>query len=248
MLKKHFGWVPSKPDGRDYAYSCNFNLFLPPSIDLKYNCPVVYDQLDLGSCTANAVSGLVQFLMIKYKLKVYRPARLAIYYWARMLDNTIQEDAGTSLRTAVKVLNKIGTPAEWLWPYDIVKFKEQPDKKTIEYASKHKITQYFKVAQDINSMKNCLAAGFPFVFGFNVYESFMTLDVARTGIMPIPAKNEQLLGGHATECVGYTPEYFIVRNSWGKKWGLKGYFKMPYSLIEDKKFADDFWTFHSINS
>ena len=84
-------------------------------------------------------------------------------------------------------------------------------------------------------MKDCLSSGLPFVFGFGVYESFETKEVAETGIMPIPKKNEKLLGGHAIMAVGYNDEkeHFIIRNSWGIDWGDRGYFYMPYSFIQD---------------
>ena len=93
-------------------------------------------------------------------------------------------------------------------------------------------------------MKACLTEGYPFVFGFSVYESFESEEVATRGIMPIPAKNEKLLGGHAVIAVGYdnSKQSFIIRNSWGTKWGIKGYFYMPYSYITDSNKSDDFWT------
>ena len=91
-------------------------------------------------------------------------------------------------------------------------------------------------------MLNCLADGFPFVFGFTVYESFETLKVAQTGIVPMPKKSERTLGGHAVMAIGYDQKqkHFIVRNSWGPQWGQAGYFTMPYAYLET--LASDFWT------
>jgi C1A family cysteine protease len=93
-------------------------------------------------------------------------------------------------------------------------------------------------------MKVCLATGFPFVFGFAVYESFQTQEVARTGIVNLPDKKESMLGGHAVVSVGYEDKLkrFIVRNSWGNDWGIKGYFTIPYQYLEDRDLSDDFWT------
>ena len=93
-------------------------------------------------------------------------------------------------------------------------------------------------------MRSCLAAGFPFVFGFSVYESFESPEVAKTGVVPMPSGNEQLLGGHAVLCVGYddASARFLVRNSWGTGWGMAGYFTIPYDYLADRDLSDDFWT------
>jgi C1A family cysteine protease len=93
-------------------------------------------------------------------------------------------------------------------------------------------------------MRICLADGFPFVFGFSVYESFESATVARTGVAPMPRRDEKLLGGHAVLAVGYddAKERFLVRNSWGTGWGMKGYFTLPYDYLGDRNFSDDFWT------
>lgn len=97
-------------------------------------------------------------------------------------------------------------------------------------------------------MKGCLASGYPFVFGFSVYESFESQAVAQTGIVPMPSPNEQLLGGHAVLAVGYDDEQgrFIVRNSWGKDWGMEGYFTIKYDYLLNDNLADDFWTIRRV--
>lgn len=88
----------------------------------------------------------------------------------------------------------------------------------------------------------CLAEGYPFVFGFTVYESFETRKVVETGIASMPRKKERVLGGHAVLAVGYNQKdkRFLVRNSWGTGWGKNGYFTMPYEYL--KTLAADFWT------
>jgi len=99
-------------------------------------------------------------------------------------------------------------------------------------------------------MKGCLASGFPFVFGFSVYESFESAAVGKSGIVPMPASSEKQLGGHAVLAVGYDDrdQRFIVRNSWGPKWGMRGYFTMPYAYVTDSNLADDLWTIRVIAS
>jgi C1A family cysteine protease len=97
-------------------------------------------------------------------------------------------------------------------------------------------------------MKGCLAAGYPFVFGFTVYESFESASVAKTGVVPYPSTGEKVLGGHAVLAVGYddASQRFIVRNSWGPGWGMKGYFTIPYSYLTDNNLSDDFWTIRMV--
>ena len=96
-------------------------------------------------------------------------------------------------------------------------------------------------------MRICLAEGFPFVFGFTVYESFESQQVSKTGKVYMPKKNEKVLGGHAVLAVGYNDKdkRFTVRNSWGTGWGMKGYFTMPYDYLASRYLSDDFWTIRS---
>ncbi|HUB64245.1 MAG TPA: C1 family peptidase, partial [Methylocella sp.] len=110
------------------------------------------------------------------------------------------------------------------------------------------VSSYARVAQSLTQMQGCLAAGYPFVFGFTVYESFESDAVASTGVVPMPASGERVLGGHAVAAVGYNnaTRSFIVRNSWGPGWGAKGYFYMPYEYLLTPDYADDFWTIRSV--
>jgi C1A family cysteine protease len=94
-------------------------------------------------------------------------------------------------------------------------------------------------------MRSCLAYGFPFVFGFTVYDAFESAAVARSGVLNMPGPKEKMAGGHAVMAVGYDggARRFVIRNSWGNDWGQKGYFTMPYDYLSpDKNLADDFWT------
>jgi C1A family cysteine protease len=92
-------------------------------------------------------------------------------------------------------------------------------------------------------MKGCLASGFPIVGGFSVYSSFESDQVAKTGIVPMPAKNESQLGGHCVLIVGYddAKQWFIIRNSWSDTWGAQGYCYMPYAYWTNPSLASDFW-------
>jgi C1A family cysteine protease len=243
--KFSFGWVPDVPDHRDFMYSAPQKVVakLPPSVDLRPKCPPVYDQGQLGSCTANAIGGAIEYEQIKQKKKkVFVPSRLFIYYNERVIENTVNSDSGAMIRDGMKTVNKDGAPPESIWKYDITKFTVKPPKASFKEALKNQVLQYSRLVQTLNQLKGCLADGYPFVFGFSVYESFYNID--SSGVMPLPKAGEKLEGGHAVMAAGYddTKQLFTIRNSWGDSWGKKGYFYMPYAYITDSNNADDIWT------
>lgn len=245
------GWVPDLPDHRDYMLS------LPPMVgeipskaDLRYQDSPIFNQGQLGSCTGNATAGAYMFNLKKQNEEVFTPSRLFIYYNGRKAINTIKQDSGAMLRDCIKSVNVDGVCSEDLWPYDITRFTRKPRRKCYRQASNHQSISYSRVPRDLDSFKSCLASGLPFVFGFAVYESFMTREVAKTGMMKWPSKEEKCYGGHAVCCVGYDDNLeggrFIVRNSWGEQWGDKGYFYMPYEYLTTKGLADDFWVIQTV--
>ncbi|MEX8547352.1 MAG: C1 family peptidase [Mucilaginibacter sp.] len=239
------GWLPDLPDQRDVLYAAPMAVMLqlPPSVDLRSACPPVYDQGHLGSCTANCLAGAYEFDLKKQQKSDYMPSRLFIYYNERVLINTVNSDSGAYIRDGIKTMNNQGVCPEKDWPYDITRFAQKPSDNCYNEASKCQIKSYQKLINSLDQLKGCLAEGFPFVFGFTVYESFMTNEVARTGIMPMPQHGEKLCGGHAIMAVGYddSKNAFIIRNSWSANWGIKGYFYMPYAYITSK-LCNDFWT------
>jgi len=247
---KRFGWVPDIPDSRDHLYAAPVVWLkkLPAKVDLRPQCPPIYDQGHLGSCTANAIGGAVQFLQMKQKLKNFIPSRLFIYYNERLMEGTVNTDAGAMIRDGIKSVGNQGNCPETMWPYsdqDPGPFSQKPPDACYAKAVSYKALNYRRVPRNVNQMKACLAAGFPFVYGFSVYDSFESAKVAKTGEAPMPdISKEQLLGGHAVLAVGYIESAgrFIVRNSWSTGWGMKGYFTMPYRYLLDDNLADDFWT------
>ena len=246
-----YGWVPDLPDHRDRIYQAPRRRLarLPPSVDLRAACPEVYDQGELGSCTANAIAAALEFDQMKQEVAdVFVPSRLFIYYNERVIENTVDEDAGAMIRDGIKSVAKQGAPHETVWPYVIAKFRTRPNARAYRVAAKHRAILYQRLVQTPDQLKGCLADGYPFVFGFAVYESFESDAVARTGRMPMPKPKEKQLGGHAVLAVGYddATRRFIVRNSWGPKWGQAGYFTMPYDYMTDDNLADDFWTIKQI--
>jgi len=246
-----YGWVPDLPDARDYSYAAPLIRFpqgLPSAVDLRSECPPVYDQGQLGSCTGNAIAGAIEFDQRKQGAPEFAPSRLFIYYNERAIEGTINQDAGAQIRDGIKSVATLGAPPETDWPYDITKFSQQPPGQAYQDAKQDIVSSYARVAQSLTQMQGCLAAGYPFVFGFTVYESFESDAVASTGVVPMPASGERVLGGHAVAAVGYNnaTRSFIVRNSWGPGWGAKGYFYMPYEYLLTPDYADDFWTIRSV--
>ncbi len=247
---KRYGWKKSLPDFRDIKYAAPHMAALPSSVDLRPGCPAVYDQGDLGSCTANAIAGLGEFLLKKEGKKSFTPSRLFIYYNERVMEGSVNEDAGAEIKDGFSVIANQGCPNESLWWYNIAKFKVKPSKSVYTDGLKHQVVRYSRVNNaNLNDMRTCLATGYPIVGGFTVYSSFESNTVARTGIVPLPRANEQILGGHAILVVGYddSKQMFITRNSWGPNWGLKGYFMMPYAYFTNTQLSDDWWTGSFIN-
>ena len=183
---------------------------------------------------------------MKQKLKPdFNPSRLFIYYNERVIEHTVSTDSGAMIRDGIKSVAKSGVCPEIPdWPYDIAKFAQKPPSQAYQNAKAHKAASYSRLLSSTPQLKGCLASGYPFVFGFSVYESFESETVARSGIVPMPQPSEKQLGGHAVLAVGYDDrqQRFIVRNSWGPHWGMKGYFTIPYAYLTDNNLADDFWT------
>ena len=246
-----YGWVRDLPDARDFTYGAPLGAFprgLPTSVDLRTKFSPVYDQGQLGSCTANAIAGAIEFDQRKQGKKEFTPSRLFIYYNERIIEGTVNQDAGAQIRDGIKSVATVGAPPETDWGYDISKFTDKPPQQAYTDAKSDLVASYTRVTQDPIQMRGCLAQGYPFVFGFTVYESFESQAVAKTGKMLMPKTGEKVLGGHAVVAAGYDDKnrVFIVRNSWGAGWGLKGYFLMPYEYLISPHLASDFWTIRSV--
>ena len=241
-----YGWTPDLPDQRDHLYAAPPPTLgaLPASADLTSSCPPVYDQGQLGSCTANAIGAAIEFDRLKQKLPDIVPSRLFIYYNEREMEGTVNSDSGAQIRDGIKSVAQQGVCPEQEWPYDISKFLEKPPAQAYTDALTDRAVSYQRVLQDLTQLRGCIASGYPFVFGFTVYTSFESPEVAKTGHAPLPAAGEQQIGGHAVMAVGYddSQQWVIVRNSWGPSWGMNGYFTLPYGYVTQPNLAADFWT------
>jgi C1A family cysteine protease len=250
MKTARYGWIRDLPDHRDLHYSASLATGgrLPESVDLRPRCPPVYDQGELGSCTANAIAGILEFDEIRaHQVSPWTPSRLFIYYNERALEGTAGSDSGAQLRDGIKVVVKQGVCPELEWPYDVSRFAEAPPQRAYQHALMDRISSYLRLRQSLVQLRACLAAGFPFVFGFTVFEGMEVPAVARTGDVPLPQPDESPLGGHAVAAVGYDDrlQAFVFRNSWGVGWGNAGYGHLPYAYVVDPGLAADFWTIRS---
>lgn len=241
-IKCNYGWRPDIPDQRDYLYKAiKLVVKLPKRVDLREHCSAIERQGNLGSCTAQALAGNLEFLDNKIDHTYTDLSRLFIYYNERVLMGSVDYDSGASLRDGIKTLKKEGACEEDMWPYVIKKFDDKPPAECYEAALERRIESYHRI-NSLGEMRACLAEGYPFVFGFTAYESFDTDRVKKTGIVNMPGNNEVAIGGHAVMAAGYDDKSarFIVRNSWGSGWGAGGYCTMPYDYLE--KLGGDFWT------
>lgn len=233
-------------DHRDIHYTAHLlSSVAPPSmVDLRQFMPPVFDQGQLGSCTANMSAGHMGYFKVKYGQEYQAYSRLQHYWHERFIEGNLNEDSGASIRTAYMVLHKIGVGFEKDWPYDINRFTEKPSDIVEAEARKHKLDEYHRIT-NLYALKHALNRGLPVGIGMAVYESFESQEVAQSGIVPMPNKqSEQFLGGHAVLIVGYDDEkqHVIVRNSWGENWGDKGYFFLPYAFVNDNELVFDMWT------
>jgi len=244
--KLRHGWSPDLPDHRDHKYAVapHISKALPPSVDLRSQCPPIYDQKNLGSCTAQAIAGAIEFDRLKQKLPDIIPSRLFIYFNERAIEHTINSDSGAQIRDGIKSVHVKGVCSETTWPYIESQFATTPTSTAYGEAWHHRTVSYQSVTQSLSQLKGCLASGYPIIFGFTVYDAFESDQVAQTGILNMPTSGESVVGGHAVLIVGYddASQRFIIRNSWGPDWGQNGYFTMPYSYVTDSDLADDFWT------
>jgi hypothetical protein len=144
----HYGWIPDLPDQRDYQYAAPIEVIgaLPANIDLTSACPAVYDQGQLGSCTANAIAGAIEFEQMKQNMpQAFIPSRLFIYYNERVMEGTVNSDSGAQIRDGMKSVGTQGDCPEDMWPYDIANFEEKPTDACYQAALQHKAILYKRV-------------------------------------------------------------------------------------------------------
>jgi C1A family cysteine protease len=252
------GWRRDKLDKRDHLFTYQVPDKVAVKIPSRKVLPElpIWDQGQLGSCTANGVNFIIQYDLIcrrkKPKLKETDIlSRLMTYYGERWLEGSINDDAGAEVRDGIKFMAKYGACLEDgpnSWPYDILKFKQKPPDPCWEIAKHYQALRYRPVPQNTQALRGCIAEGYPIVFGFECYSGLDSDQAEETGYIPMPKQGEDPIGGHCIAIVGYddATRRFKIRNSWSEEWGDKGYGYMDYEYVIDPTKSSDFWTVRTV--
>ncbi len=290
MSRFRFGWIPDIPDFRDYSEETTSvreimaatglrpkrtvprafrgnrpkraSDSFPPAVDLRAHCSPVEDQGRLGSCTANAGAGIIEYYERRAFGRHLDASRLFLYKAARNLMR-LKGDTGAYLRTTIGAMVLFGVPPEEHWPYDDGpdRFDQEPPAFCYAFAQNYKAVRYYRhdipgtpAEETLGRVKAHLASGHPSMFGFTVYSSIESADAR--GAIPFPGPKERIEGGHAVAAVGYddrieikngkkggreTTGALLIRNSWGTNWGEGGYGWLPYEYVS-RGLAEDFWS------
>jgi C1A family cysteine protease len=218
---------------------------LPQRVDLRPRLPPAFDQKHLNACSANAIAAAMWFVERKHAIDVARPSRLFLYYNERASEGVISINGTVSLRDGYTSVTRLGVCSERSWPYDVLRYRRRPPPRCYREALSRRAIWYGRLDRSLAELKGCLAEGYPFTVGISVYKSFTGRAVSRSGIVPMPRPHhEKRLGGHAMLVVGYSDStrHFIVRNSWGPRWGDHGSCHLPYEYLMTATHAWDFWT------
>ena len=217
---------------------------LPPFVDLCAHLTPVEDQGHAGSCTANALAGAYEYLEKRTLDVDGRVSRLFVYWNERDLKGETDKDCGANLGLGIQSLQNAGACSEEIWPYDLDNLFASPPDEAFAAGKEHTIDEAHKVTIDLHDMRHCLAEGYPFVFGLGLFDSFEKDGHNAHGRISMPTARSKAAGGHAMLCVGYSDKdkAFVVRNSWGEKWGDEGYCYIPYDYLGNAKYSHDLWT------
>lgn len=245
---RRHGWKPDLPDHRDHHFTRTSPVLNPVDLRTSPYQPAIWDQGNLGSCTAHGIGRCFEFDLRKTGINDYMPSRLFIYYQERVIEGTVRQDAGAQIRDGIKVIATYGVPPETDWPYNINKFTVAPSRTAYADALKHKAVLYQRVDNSTAAnIQHALSLGFPVVFGCTLYESFESDSVAANGLVPMPGANEQPIGGHCMAIVGWLANgQWIVANSWGPGWGSSGYCYFPQAYLTNLNLTNDCWIVETI--
>ena len=257
---KHYGWRPDLPDPRDRIFNLEEPIqreaTLPAKADIGAHMPPIYDQGQLGSCTANGIAACLEYDAMRQGEPEVTPSRLFIYYCERAIEGTVSSDSGAQIRDGIKAVHTLGAPPESEWPYsdaDPGPFQNKPPASAYADAVKHEALVYKRIILGGPGapIRSALAAGYPVVFGFTVPSYFEdgSWDPS-TQSLRVPGPNDSFIGGHCVVITGYDftrtqfpNNAFKVRNSWGPSWGMNGHYWMDWGWFNPGAgLVNDMWT------
>jgi C1A family cysteine protease len=256
------GWKPDLPDFRDRYMTAPHPTAvaaLPKAATLPNATtmlPPIRDQGDQGSCTGHSTRTAVQYKRAAEKKASLELSPRFIYFNARVIEGTVNQDAGAMIRDVIKGVNKLGVASEKLCPYSDKVLTQRPTSQAYKEALDDQVLKYERVQQNHDYVAHCIVSGNPIVIGMTVYESMMSDQVANNGLLPMPTADDGVDGGHAICVVAYDDTMSIlgqkggvlIANSWGQEWGCKGpngtrgYFWMPWRYLLDTDLVDDLWS------
>ncbi|MBI1815198.1 MAG: cysteine protease [Deltaproteobacteria bacterium] len=229
----------------------------PAQVDLRAWFSPIEDQGHLGSCTANAAVGLLEYFERRASGSYIDASRLFVYKAERNLLG-VTGDTGAYLRTAMEALVLFGAPPERYWPYDgnpaasNPRYDVEPPAFCYAFGANYQAVKYFRLdpnatpaAQVLANIKAFIAGGFPCMFGFPVYAEYD--HPLPGGLVAFPTVGYR--GGHANVVAGYDDNLMIgkdkgallIRNSWGPTWANSGYGWMSYRYVTEG-LATDWWS------
>lgn len=262
MTEHAFGWHPSPPDHRDRLYHLEEPVKqahqLPAKFDLWPNVPPIWDQGQLGSCTAHGSLRAFMTEGIRQGLDLPMLSRLMQYWDTRNLEGTTATDSGGTVRDAVKALATVGVAPESVWPYNIDRFAQRPPAIAFQDARSTMALKYQSVRVGVGGapMRTAVSNGLAIVFGFSVPESFEDGSwKPATEVLPLPGPRESFIGGHCVAVTGYDftctefPEpFFLIDNSWSANWGTAGRFRMSWQWFTPQYgLATDLWVLTQVD-
>ena len=233
---------------------------IPKKVDLRKDCTPVKDQGNIGACTAFAAVGMYEYFQKRAFGKYLDGSERFIYKATRNMLNWTG-DTGAYIRSAMGALALFGVPPSSYFEYDESLFDDEPPAFVYTYGQSFQALTYYRLDplgssgnQTLDQIKKQVCAGFPVMMGFTCYSSLFHQDVAASGEIPYPSRNESVQGGHAVLIVGYddnnviinpytnkrTRGSLMIRNSWSENWGDGGYGAIPYAYVKEQ-LASDFW-------